>query len=504
MNKPNNKQNMIRRLIPLLIIFLSINTSKAQVSTSSDLYKILKQKDSIVFDVGYNKCDLDQLATVIGDDFEFYHDEGGYIHTKEGFINSVKNNICSISYKPRRELVAGSLKVYPLYNNGVLYGAIQIGRHRFYADEKGKPEKLTGVASFTTLWMKNGDNWQMKRVLSYDHSDPTPFEQNPDPIFDNYDAIKLWLAYNNVPAVGIGFIEDGKVKEVKVFGDIKKGESAPYNTIFSIASLTKPITSMLTLKLVSMGKWDLDEPLDHYWIDPDVKDDPRHKKLTTRIVLSHQTGFANWRYLNADKKLAFQFEPGTKYQYSGEGFEYLRRAIESKFHTTLDKLADSLIFKPLGMHDTRYVWSDEIDTNRLARGFDPKGNMIPINKNKTANAADMVHTTIADYSTFIAAMMNKKLFTQAIYDQMVTHQVKTHGDKYMGLGWEIYDMGNGEYALGHGGNEDGVHTQVFMLPQKKKGLIIFTNVSDGYKLYFKLVADYLGDDGKKIIDLEMK
>jgi CubicO group peptidase (beta-lactamase class C family) len=58
-------------------------------------------------------------------------------------------------------------------------------------------------------------------------------------------------------------------------------------------------------------------------------------------------------------KLSFLFEPGTKYSYS-EGFEYLRKALENKFHKTLQQLADELIFEPLEMNDTRYVWDKKL------------------------------------------------------------------------------------------------------------------------------------------------
>ena len=502
----------MRLQLTLALFLLTSGIMHAQIDNKSDLFKTLKEKDSLVFNIGFNQCDLNQFDQLISDDFEFYHDEAGFIHTKAGFINSVKTNICSISYKPRRELVEGSLEVYPLENNGVLYGAIQMGRHRFYAIEKDKPEYLTSTAKFATLWILNGDKWQMKRILSYDHQGarasgpPQPPPASPGTsFFDNADSINQWLAANHVPAVGIGIIRDGKLRDVKVFGELQKGSPAPYNTLFSIASLTKPVTAMLTLKLVSLGKWSLDEPLDKYWIDPDIRNDPRHSKLTTRIILSHQTGFANWRRLEPSKKLLFEFDPGAHYQYSGEGFEYLRRAIEHKFHMTLDHLADSLLFRPLGMHDTRYVWDDKIDTSRLARGFSPQGIMYPLNRNKTANAADLIHTTVADYGQFLAAVMNGQIVSGNVYKEMVSHQVreKTNGDKYFGLGWEVYDMGNGEYALGHGGNEEGVHTQVFLLPQSGSGLVIFTNVDDGYKLYIQLIEAYLKEKGKKIIDIEL-
>lgn len=167
------------------------------------------------------------------------------------------------------------------------------------------------------------------------------------------DKVNGWLAENNVPAAGIGLIENGEIKYVKVFGELKKGVPAPDNAIFNVASITKTVVTMLTLKLVQTGQWNLDEPLSDYWVDPDVANDSLHTKLTTRHVLTHQTGFPNWRRDHPDGKLAFEFQPGTKYQYSGEGYEYLRRALEHKFGKPLDKLADSLLFKPLGMKDTR-------------------------------------------------------------------------------------------------------------------------------------------------------
>jgi len=71
-------------------------------------------------------------------------------------------------------------------------------------------------------------------------------------IFDNDTEIEKWLIENKVPTLGSGVIKDGNLQQVKVFGEIKKGISAPYNTIFNVASLTKPITAMVTLKLVSL------------------------------------------------------------------------------------------------------------------------------------------------------------------------------------------------------------------------------------------------------------
>ena len=323
---------------------------------------------------------------------------------------------------------------------------------------------------------------------------------------DNFDEdeIQKLLNENKIPALGIGIIRDGKLTQVKVFGELQKGRIAPLDTIFNVASLTKPVVALLTLKLVSLGKWNLDEPLDKYWIDQDIKNDPRHKKLTARLVLSHQTGFPNWRWLNKSKKLEFAYEPGTRYQYSGEGFEYLRKALEKKFNKPLEKLAEELIFKPLEMRNTRFIWDPNLNQAKFAIGYDAKGDAYQINKNTTANAADDLLTTIEDYGKFMVSVMDGGGLSKQIFDEMVTHQIKTKENKYFGLGWEIYDLGNGEYALAHGGSDKGAKTLAFLLPKSKHGLIIFTNSDNGASIYLQLIVQYLQDSGKKIIEIEMK
>ena len=72
-----------------------------------------------------------------------------------------------------------------------------------------------------------------------------------------------------------------------MFGELQTNEPAPINTIWNVASMTKPITAIIALKLIDAGKWDLDEPIYKYYTDPDVANDPRAKLLTTRIILSH-------------------------------------------------------------------------------------------------------------------------------------------------------------------------------------------------------------------------
>lgn len=322
-------------------------------------------------------------------------------------------------------------------------------------------------------------------------------DHNNTTIFDNDYDIEKWMKENKVPVLGIGTIKDEKLNQIRVFGN-------SYNTIFNVASLTKPITAIVALKLVEQGKLDLDESLYKYWIDPDIAKDPRNKKLTTRFILSHQTGFKNWRWLNEDKKLHFDFEPGKGYQYSGEGYEYLRKALENKFKKTLQQLAEELIFRPLKMQDTKYIWDKNTDVSRYAMNFDQNGNTYEIVKNNTANAADDLLTTIGDYGNFLTNIMNGNFLSEKTFNEMVTPQTSSEKGKYFGLGFEIYDFGKGEYVLAHGGADEGVRAIVFIIPKTKQGLLIFTNSDTGGNLYEILVKHYLGEYGKKIINLEMK
>lgn len=488
---------MTKKLKSGILIFLFfITNSHAQIAKNSALFLELKRQDSLFFERGFNNCDIAYLEKTVDTNLKFYHDNGGF-QDKKLFLERTKENICSNpNKKPIRKVIDSSLEVFPLYNNGVLYGAIQTGEHQFYIREKDKKDVLGGQAKFTSVWTKKDGNWIMSDVLSYDHGEP-----NKSKLTDNLPQL---IKDNNIPTLGLGIIENGKLTEIKVYGTLYGNRTAPYNSLFNVASLTKPVTAMTVLRLVSLGKWNLDEPLDQYWVDPDIAKDLRHKKLTTRMILSHQTGLPNWRWQKNDKRLSFEFDPGTKYQYSGEGFEYLRKAIENKFSKSLEDLAKEMIYKPLNMNDTSYIWNEKKDLERIVTGYNNSGKPYDIEKNKSASAADDLVTSVEDYSKFLVSVMNNDLLSKTVFEDMKTKQIKIKENKFFGLGFEIYDLGNNEIALSHGGSDKGVNTIAIILPETKQGLVIFTNVDEGYKIYESIINRYFGGLGKKIVEIETK
>lgn len=474
----------------LILILFGMQQVTSQLNKDSELFLALKKQDSIFFAKGFNQCDLTYLEAHIADDLKFYHDQSGF-QDKKSFFENTRKYICSNpDVKPIRKVDAKSLEVFPLYNNGTLYGAIQKGKHDFYIREKGKADVKTSSALFTHVWLVDGEDWILSEALSFDHHDPEKGKAS-------IDAIEKLLMETKVPALGLGIIEDGQLTKVEVYGTLDKTKKAPYNTIFKVASLTKPLTALTALKLVDNGLLDLQEPLYKYWIDPDLKNDKRYKELTPYLVLTHQTGFPNWRYMTDSNKLHFQFDPGEKYQYSGEGFEYLRKAIEKKLGRTLEDLAQELVFEPAGMNDTRFWWDGSMDESRYAKNFDENGNLIETVKYYEANAAANLLTTVEDYGRFVAYVINGAGLDDNLFQDMQKHQVKLRENDFFGYGWEILTgFSDDEFAMLHTGKDPGVSTLAIMFPKSKNGYVVFLNGDNVNEVYEYLLTQklYLGQE----------
>ena len=129
-----------------------------KMPTGTALTTTITALDSAIFGA-YNRCDLDAFASYIAPDVEFYHDKGGLTRGRAQLVESVKNAICG---KLRRELVPGSLEVYPIKD----FGAVEIGTHRFCDLATGRCD---AVARFIHLWEYSNGSWRITRVISYDH-----------------------------------------------------------------------------------------------------------------------------------------------------------------------------------------------------------------------------------------------------------------------------------------------------------------------------------------------
>ncbi len=149
----------------LLPIFLLLTATLSAQDNTTEILRL----DSIFWEA-YNRCDVPQMMSMFTEDIEFYHDKGGPTFGLPAFTKSVKNSLCADpSFRLRREALPGTVKVFPMHDDGELYGAVLSGEHVFYIIENGGTPKLDGQARFTHLWKKTEQGWKMSRVLSYDH-----------------------------------------------------------------------------------------------------------------------------------------------------------------------------------------------------------------------------------------------------------------------------------------------------------------------------------------------
>ena len=128
----------------------------------------IKQADAALFAAVFDRCDTDAVAAMLTGDFRFVHDKDGessrakFLADLKGHCDRVKTGV---DFPARRELVDGSLEIWPIDN----YGALELGTHRFYARLPGKPETLTETGNFTILWKQVDGKWLMAESISYRH-----------------------------------------------------------------------------------------------------------------------------------------------------------------------------------------------------------------------------------------------------------------------------------------------------------------------------------------------
>lgn len=311
----------------------------------------------------------------------------------------------------------------------------------------------------------------------------------------------------DVPGLSLAVVAEGRIVYHRAFGvrDAGTGVAVDDDTIFEAASLSKPVFAYAVLKLADAGRIDLDAPLAKY-LPGDYVEDPRLRSITARRVLSHTTGFPNWR--PQGQPLKIHFDPGERFSYSGEGFVYLQKAVENLTGQTLEAVARRLVFEPLRMTNTSYAWQDRFE-GRKAMGHDAVGMPRGPRRPAEASAAASLHTTAQDYARFLAAVLDgaglrKETAAQMIHPQIHVDEgcqncVSTKPTGRLsreigwGLGWGVQETEDGS-SLWHWGDNggSGFHCYVVGFPNQRLGVVVFTNSLGGHGIIPDVVAAAIG------------
>ncbi|MES2037103.1 MAG: serine hydrolase domain-containing protein [Pseudomonadota bacterium] len=262
------------------------------------------------------------------------------------------------------------------------------------------------------------------------------------------------------------------------------------NSIFQAASLGKPVFAYAVLGLAAQGKLALDEPLMQYLPQgyqhalrqgdinspQELVTDPRLQKITARMVLQHMAGLHNW----SSGKLEFQSEPGTRWQYSGEGYMLLQAVVESITGMGLEAWMQQQVFTPLGMQHSSYAPPKEWQDLLIAGSI--QGKTLPLRPPRKAVAPASLHTSISDYARFVQTVLKDASLQKQILDAPL--MANQHGKIEWGLGWALSHTTTAEHAplLWHWGNNYGYRAFVIVAPVTGDGMILLASGDQGLRL----------------------
>jgi len=161
----------MRYSICLLLFVLCFDRTLGQPHhglTDAALHVKIVELDSIMFSVMYT-CDYRKNETFYSEDVEFYHDRNGLIARSREEIMARFKIFCDQSNEVRitRQLVRSTSQVFPMNN----FGAVQLGDHLIFTDHLDTRERIVTRAKFIKLWKYTNGQWQVKRVISYDHQE---------------------------------------------------------------------------------------------------------------------------------------------------------------------------------------------------------------------------------------------------------------------------------------------------------------------------------------------
>jgi CubicO group peptidase (beta-lactamase class C family) len=321
------------------------------------------------------------------------------------------------------------------------------------------------------------------------------------------------LAHYDCPAVSVAVIENGEFAWAEAFGVLEKGQPAMANadTLFSGASISKPVTATMALKLVERGVFDLDTHVNAYlssWRLPETEL-TRDTPVTLRGLLSHTAGTtvhgfggmppgaplptvhdvlegrppARTPPVRVDKR------PGLSARYSGGGTMIVQLMLEEASGKAFAALARELIFEPLGM--TRTTFENPLPEALRANaavgheeGLTIPGKWVCVPQ----LAAGGIWTTAPDYARLMIACRDAWLGRPgAILGVELARQMMTPQGGSFGLGWEVMGAGAAR-RFSHGGSNDGYQCEAACLLEPGRGAVVLTNAESGLFLYWEVFA----------------
>lgn len=316
--------------------------------------------------------------------------------------------------------------------------------------------------------------------------------------------IPEWMREAGVPGVGLAPISGGSTAWRGSFGVRDAASQVPVDgdTMFEAASMSKPVFAYVVMKLCETGVVDLDTPLTAYTPERFLEGDPRLEVITARHVLSHSSGFQNWR--SEGSPLRIHFTPGERYQYSGEGYHYLQTVVTRLLGQDFETYMRARLFTPMGMASSGYTWRDAMARPHDAQGEPLRGAQVePLEVKQPSleavaryGSAGALLTTPEDFARFVIAVIDPPPadafhLEPASIAEMLRPHVKLEGGQFpasWALGWQIFRNNDRDFLF-HGGDNAGFHCYAVASVAGKSGLVVMTNGDAGPTLLHNVLMD---------------
>jgi CubicO group peptidase (beta-lactamase class C family) len=321
-------------------------------------------------------------------------------------------------------------------------------------------------------------------------------------------AVQTLHEQSGVPGLAVGIVYRGKVVYLKGFGVRKAGTSMAVDsdTVFQVASCSKPITSTALASLVGKGVIKFDQPVSSKLPEFKLQDSWTTSQVAFADLLSHRSGLPalagdHLENLGLERddilgrlqylKPGYPFRAG--YAYTNFGFTAAGEAAARASHTDFPTLLEQELFQPLGMNSTSARLADyENATNRAFTHQLDNGKAVVTHREPDAQApAGGVSSTVRDLSHWMLLHLKKGEWqdrqlipSEALGQTYQIHSVTSNNPAnfsskgFYGLGWGIAYDDHGHLKLSHSGAFNlGVRSSVTLIPQEEWGVVVLSNAS---------------------------
>ncbi len=315
----------------------------------------------------------------------------------------------------------------------------------------------------------------------------TPFIEK---IMKDHDAVGL----------SIGVTKDNEIIYAKGFGfeSIKTKKKASINTIYHMASVSKPLVATALVKLQEQGKLDLDDPIVNYL--PYFKlADKNSSKITIKQILTHTSGMPRnigsdeWenpsysddsleKYVRGIKDAKMRFPPGSEFSYSNAGFDVLGDVIAKASGMTFEAYMQKYVLDASGMKESTYLKPNYLPKNWAAphvlRLTTELWDYYPYNRKHAPSSA--LHSNVVDMCKWGIINLNggkfknRKVLKKSSHELLLKPHFDTPWKEKIGLSWFLQSY-EGKKTILHTGEDTGFETQFIMYPEENVSIVVMAN-----------------------------